>query len=146
VLHRPIESTAVTGQVKVLASCASRFEESVFSRITFEPNWWTIASDTRACEPVDQSMGAAEMSHLQPRDWEHLIDRAETEPDLQKVREYLKDVETAVVLHGIDRFKTPNGHVDATDLRRISDRLLKGHGLDCVLSNSELSVCNIELR
>jgi hypothetical protein len=65
------------------------------------------------------------MSHLQPRDWEHLIERAETEPDLQKVRGYLEDVETAVVLHGIDRFKTPNGHVDATDLRRISDRLLK---------------------
>jgi hypothetical protein len=65
------------------------------------------------------------MRHLQEKDWEYLIQRAETDPDLDNVRKYVEDVETAIVLQGMERFTSKNGHFDETELRRIGDRLLR---------------------
>jgi hypothetical protein len=52
-----------------------------------------------------------------------LIQRAETERDLDKVRRYVEDVEAAIHVHTLHNSHGGNG--DAVAMRRIGDRLLK---------------------
>lgn len=65
------------------------------------------------------------MGHLHQDEWEFLVERAETEPDLEKVRQYVEDVETAMLLDAMDGAESRNGHVDHAVSRKICDRLLR---------------------
>jgi transcriptional regulator of nitric oxide reductase len=63
------------------------------------------------------------MSHSHSKDWENLVERAEVEPDLKKVRQYVEEIETAMVLQGIDRFSSRKDEPDSATVRNIKDRL-----------------------
>jgi hypothetical protein len=58
-------------------------------------------------------------------EWEKYIQLAETDPDLDKVREYVEEAETAMFFRATALLHSNDGHQESEALRQAATRLLR---------------------